>query len=75
MIGTTFKWLLIIAILTSTVGVYYYFKVVIAMYFKQQETNHEEIKIGTMHLLLLALTTLVTLVLGVVPNYVINIFS
>jgi NADH-quinone oxidoreductase subunit N len=29
MIGTTFKWLIILAILTSAVGVYYYFKVII----------------------------------------------
>ena len=33
----TFKWLIILAILTSAaVGVYYYFKVIIAMYFKQE---------------------------------------
>jgi NADH-quinone oxidoreductase subunit N len=74
LIGTSFKWLIIVAILTSAVGVYYYFKVIIAMYFKQEE-SHEEVTMETSHLLLLALTSLFTIALGVVPNYVIEIFS
>jgi NADH-quinone oxidoreductase subunit N len=74
LIGTSFKWLIIVAILTSAVGVYYYFKVIIAMYFKQEE-SHEEVIMETSHVLLLALTTLFTIALGIVPNYVIEIFS
>jgi NADH-quinone oxidoreductase subunit N len=74
MIGTTFKWLIILAILTSAVGVYYYFKVIIAMYFKE-ENGEQEVKMETSHVLLLALTTIFTLALGIVPKYVIEIFS
>ncbi|MES2513424.1 MAG: NADH-quinone oxidoreductase subunit N [Bacteroidota bacterium] len=74
MIGTSFKWLIILAILTSAVGVYYYFKVIIAMYFKPADTE-EEIKMEMSHVLLLVLTTLFTIALGLVPNYVIGIFS
>lgn len=74
MIGTTFKWLIMLAILTSAVGVYYYFKVIIAMYFKQED-SHEEVKMETSHVLLLALTTLFTIALGLVPKYVIEIFG
>lgn len=74
MIGTPYKWLLILAILTSAIGVYYYFKVIIAMYFKKP-TNEEPVQIETSHVVLLVLTTLFTLALGVVPNYVIEIFS
>ena len=74
LIGTTFKWLIIVAILTSAVGVYYYFKVIIAMYFKEEESN-EEVVMESSHVLLLILTTLFTIALGVVPNYVIEIFS
>ncbi len=74
LIGTSFKWLIILAILTSAVGVYYYFKVIIAMYFKQEEM-HEEVKMETSHVLLLALTTLFTIALGLVPKYVIEIFG
>jgi NADH-quinone oxidoreductase subunit N len=74
LIGTSFKWLIIVAILTSAVGVYYYFKVIIAMYFKQEESD-EEVTMETSHVLLLALTSLFTIALGIVPNYVIEIFS
>lgn len=74
LIGTSFKWLIIVAILTSAIGVYYYFKVIIAMYFKKEE-SHEVISMETSHVLLLVLTTLFTIALGVVPNYVIEIFS
>lgn len=74
MIGTTFKWLIILAILTSAVGVYYYFKVIIAMYFKEED-GEQEVKMETSHVLLLALTTIFTLALGIVPKYVIEIFS
>jgi NADH-quinone oxidoreductase subunit N len=74
LIGTSFKWLIIVAILTSAVGVYYYFKVIIAMYLKKGELN-EEVSMETSHVLLLALTTLFTIALGIVPNYVIEIFS
>ena len=74
LLGTSFKWLIMVAILTSAVGVYYYFKVIIAMYFKQED-SHEVVTIETSHVLLLALTTLFTIALGIVPNYVIEIFS
>lgn len=74
LIGTPFKWLIIVAILTSAVGVYYYFKVIIAMYLKKDE-SHQEVSMETSHVLLLALTTLFTIVLGIVPNYIIEIFS
>jgi NADH-quinone oxidoreductase subunit N len=74
MIGTTFKWLIILAILTSAIGVYYYFKVIIAMYFKE-ENGEQEVTMETSHVLLLALTTIFTLALGIVPKYVIEIFS
>lgn len=74
LMGTSFKWLIILAILTSAVGVYYYFKIVIAMYFKQEESE-DEITLETSHVLLLAVTTVFTLVLGIVPGYVVEIFS
>ena len=41
LIGTSFKWLIMVAILTSAVGVYYYFKVIIAIIYKngQRRSN------------------------------------
>lgn len=74
LIGTSFKWLIVIAILTSAVGAYYYFKVIIAMYFKPADIE-TEVPSETSHTVLLVLTTLFTIALGLLPNYVIDIFS
>lgn len=74
LIGTSFKWLIILAILTSAVGVYYYFKVIIAMYFKPVRED-QKITLETSHVILLAFVTLFTLALGIVPKYVIEIFG
>lgn len=74
LIGTSFKWLIIVAILTSAVGAYYYFKVIIAMYFKPAETE-TEVPVETSHTVLLVLTSIFTIALGIMPKFVIEIFS
>lgn len=74
LIGTSYNWLIILAILTSAVGVYYYFKVIIAMYFKTP-AKEDGITIDSSHVVLLLLTTLFTIALGLVPNFVIEIFG
>ena len=74
LIGTSFKWLIIVAILTSAVGAYYYFKVIIAMYFKPADTE-TEVPVETSHTVLLVLTTIFTIALGIMPKFVIEIFS
>lgn len=74
MIGTGYKWLLILAILTSAVGVYYYFKVIIAMYFKNPSEN-EEVAIELSQKTVIILTTVLTLALGAVPGFVAEMFK
>jgi NADH-quinone oxidoreductase subunit N len=74
MIGTEYKWLLILAILTSAVGVYYYFKVIIAMYFKSSPQT-EPVPFELSGKLVVILTSLITLALGVVPGFVAEMFS
>jgi NADH-quinone oxidoreductase subunit N len=74
MIGTSYKWLLILAILTSAVGVYYYFKVIIAMYFKTSSET-EEMPVELSQKMVIILTSLLTLALGVVPGYVAEMFK
>lgn len=74
MMATTYKWLLILAVLTSAVGVYYYFKVIIAMYFKPAE-NHEAVTVDTGSALVIVITAVLTLALGLVPGYVAEMFT
>lgn len=74
MIGTSYKWLLILAILTSAVGVYYYFKVIIAMYFKPCE-NTEKIEVELPNKLAIAFTAIITIALGLIPGFVAEMFK
>lgn len=74
MIGTQYKWLIIIAVLTSLVGVYYYLRVIIAMYFKKEE-NQECINVEKSNMLVISLTTLATIVIGVAPSIISEMFS
>ncbi|MBK7667617.1 MAG: NADH-quinone oxidoreductase subunit N [Sphingobacteriaceae bacterium] len=74
MIGTSYKWLIILAMLTSAVGVYYYFKVIIAMYFKPA-IETEEVPVELSQKTVIILTTIITLALGVVPGFVAEMFS
>jgi NADH-quinone oxidoreductase subunit N len=63
-------WLIIISILFAAVSVFYYFKLVQAMYFVTGEpTMHEVPKKYTYALLLLAI---LLLILGVFPSVVFN---
>jgi NADH-quinone oxidoreductase subunit N len=73
-IGTQYQWLLILAVLTSAVGAYYYLKIVIAMYFKDKETD-EVIAVEKSNSLVIILTTVLTIVIGVVPGFVAEMFK
>jgi len=74
MMTTSFKWLLILAVLTSAVGVYYYFKVIIAMYFRSSE-NEEPVKADMSSMMVIVLTAIITLAIGIVPSVVAEMFT
>jgi NADH-quinone oxidoreductase subunit N len=73
MIGTPFKWLLILGIITSAVGVYYYLKVVIAMYFR--EGHGEPVHFENPGKIVIYLSAILTLALGIVPGVITGLFS
>lgn len=75
MIGTSYKWLIILAILTSAVGIYYYFKVIIAMYFKPVTTEGDTVPVELSQKMVIILTTIITLALGAVPGFVAEMFT
>jgi NADH-quinone oxidoreductase subunit N len=74
MIGTPYKWLLILAVLTSAVGIYYYLKVVIAMYFKPSQ-NDEALVMEGSNKLVIIITCLFTLVIGIAPGLISEMFK
>ncbi|MGQ0829779.1 MAG: NADH-quinone oxidoreductase subunit N [Bacteroidota bacterium] len=63
--------LVLIAILASLIGVYYYFRIIIAMYFK--ESVDQEISVQSSHKLLLIVVAIATIALGLFPDCIIKL--
>lgn len=68
-----YLWLAIIGILASLMAVYYYFKVIIAMY--GSESDHAAIKLSALHKMVLVLCAMALLFLTVFPNLVIGVMA
>jgi len=58
--------LTVIAIITSIIAVYYYFKIILAMY--TREPNQNEIKPSLMYWLVIVICVVLSLVLGIFPG-------
>lgn len=71
-IGSGHYWLAIIGILSSLVGVYYYFRIIIAMYFREPKEG-VEYTADSQHQALLFVTAVATIVLGLLPDLILNI--
>ncbi len=61
-------WLLVFAVFMSAVGIYYYFRAIIAAYVK--EGNTPEIRIAPFYKIILLLATFLTILLGFVPGII-----
>lgn len=66
-------WLVILAVLSAAVGIYYYFRVVQAMYFKEGEG--QEIETSSSFRATLLLTAVIIMLLGVHPDWVIALIN
>ncbi|MNV82937.1 NADH-quinone oxidoreductase subunit N [compost metagenome] len=64
-------YLVAFAILNALVGFYYYFKVIVAMYFK--EGNEIELDTPVQYKVVLALSLIITVFLGVYPSVILNL--
>ncbi|HEV7349288.1 NADH-quinone oxidoreductase subunit N [Telluribacter sp.] len=60
-------WLLVVAVLMSAVGIYYYFRVVIASYMKEGTTA--KIRIAPFYQIVLVAATVITILFGLVPGF------
>lgn len=67
-----YTWLVLIAIVASLIGIYYYFKLIIAMYFKQAQSP-QAIEVSNTHQLILVVTFILMLVLGIAPGWFIQL--
>jgi len=66
-----FIYLVLIAIFASLVGVYYYFKIIIAMYFK--DSTNETIQTTMNQKILLVVVAFAIIALGIFPDFIIRL--
>jgi NADH-quinone oxidoreductase subunit N len=66
-----FTGLVIVAVITSLIGVYYYFRIMIAMFLK--DPAGETVKLTTSQNALTALLIAITLVIGLFPDLLISL--
>jgi NADH-quinone oxidoreductase subunit N len=65
-------WLVIVAILGAAVSIYYYFRVIQAMYFKEENAEStEEISFTAPFKVMMVINAILLLVLGVHPDWLI----
>jgi len=65
--------LVLIAIIASLIGVYYYFRIIIAMYFKDANHHDEAISLEMNHKLLLIIAVILILAFGLFPDSIIKL--
>jgi NADH-quinone oxidoreductase subunit N len=69
-----FFWLVLIAIVNAIIGVYYYFKVIIAMYFKDSVSDLSSVSVSGTYKVVLIVCSIITLQLGLFPDLIYSLF-
>lgn len=67
-----YVWLVLLAIVTSLIGIYYYFKVIIAMYLKSSDVL-TPFEVPLLQKILMVICLLASIILGVAPDLIINL--
>lgn len=61
-------WLVVLAVINAIISIFYYFRVIVAMYFRDAETN--EVPIPAYYNFVLGLSALVTILVGIYPTFI-----
>lgn len=70
-----FSWLIVIAVLNSAVGLYYYLKIIIAMYFYMPtDDNEKSVSMPFEHKFVLVSCAIAIIILGLYPNRLMMLF-
>jgi NADH-quinone oxidoreductase subunit N len=65
-------WLVVIAVINAVIGIFYYFRVIVAMYFKDAERN--EIQSTSYFNFVLGFSAVLTVIVGIYPAFLSNLF-
>ena len=66
--------LVIIAILNSAISIYYYFRVIVAMWFKESEHHAISLETSPIYSMVAIVTSMAIIVIGILPSIVIELF-
>jgi NADH-quinone oxidoreductase subunit N len=64
--------IVLVAVVTSLIGIYYYFRIIIAMYLKAPDTT-APIPVTPMHNVMLTICLLASIILGLFPDLIIQL--
>lgn len=73
MISAGHPWLVVFAVVMSLVGVYYYFRILIAMFFRESTVEEKSPKVSEPHQALLFFAALAIIALGLMPDLILNL--
>ncbi|WP_026897686.1 NADH-quinone oxidoreductase subunit N [Daejeonella oryzae] len=65
-------WLIVLAVVNAVIGIFYYLRVVVAMYFKDAERSI--VAESPFFKVVLALSAIITIILGIYPGVISNLF-
>ncbi len=65
-------WLVVLAVVNAVIGIFYYLRVIVAMYFKSAERN--EIHSSAYFNFVLGFSALITIVVGIYPGFISSLF-
>ena len=61
-------WLAVIAVINAIISIFYYFRVIIAMYFRN--TERPQVPVPSYYIFVLGFSALATLVIGIYPGFI-----
>jgi len=64
-------WLVILAVINAIISIFYYFRVIVAMYFRNAEPN--EVTVPGYYNFVLGLSALITIIIGIYPTFIANL--
>ena len=65
-------WLVVLAVINAVIGIFYYFRVIVAMYFRDAERN--EIQSSFYFNFVLGFSAVLTFIVGIYPAFISNLF-
>jgi NADH-quinone oxidoreductase subunit N len=68
-----FVWITLIGVVAALIGVYYYFRIIVAMYFKENDSTLPKVEVQPVVMITLLFVTFMTILMGLFPGWFIDL--